>query len=128
MEDLLSAEVVTASGDIVRASTDENADLFWGLQGGGGNFGVVSWLEYRLHLVEMVTSGLIAYPFEQARNVLKFFREITSGLPYDLTLFGALLHAPDGMPNLAAIFGMPLRCRPARRRLRCNRLKSSARR
>jgi FAD/FMN-containing dehydrogenase len=97
MDNLLSAEVVTASGNIVRASKDENADLFWGLQGGGGNFGAVSWLEYRLHPVETVTSGLIAYPFDRARDVLKFFREITSGLPDDLTIFGALLHAPDGM-------------------------------
>jgi len=97
MDNLLSAEIVTASGDIVRASKDENDDLFWGLQGGGGNFGAVSWLEYRLHPVETVTSGLIAYPFEQASDVLKFFREITSaGLPDDLAIFGALLHAPDG--------------------------------
>jgi FAD/FMN-containing dehydrogenase len=97
MDNLLSAEIVTASGDIVRASKEENADLFWGLQGGGGNFGAVSWLEYRLHPVGKVTSGLIAYPFERARDVLKFFREITSaGLPDDLAIFGALLHAPDG--------------------------------
>ena len=97
MDNLLSAEVVTASGDIVRASKDENADLFWGLQGGGGNFGAVSWLEYRLHPLGTVTSGLIAYPFDRARDVLKFFREITSGLPDELTIFGALLHAPDGV-------------------------------
>ena len=97
MDNLLSAEVVTASGDILRASKDENADLFWGLQGGGGNFGAVSWLEYRLHPVGTVTSGLIAHPFDCARDVLKFFREITSGLPDDLTIFGALLHAPDGV-------------------------------
>ena len=96
MDNLVSAEVVTASGDIVRASKEENADLFWGLQGGGGNFGAVSWLEYRLHPVGTVTSGLIAHPFDRARDVLKFFREITSGLPDDLTIFGGLLHAPDG--------------------------------
>ena len=97
MDNLLSAEVVTASGDILRTSKDENADLFWGLQGGGGNFGAVSWLEYRLHPVGTVTSGLIAHPFDRARDVLKFFRELTSAvLPDDLTIFGALLHAPDG--------------------------------
>ena len=96
MDNLVSAEVVTASGDILRASKEENADLFWGLQGGGGNFGAVSWLEYRLHPVGTVTSGLIAHPFDRAREVLKFFREITSGLPDDLTIFGGLLHAPDG--------------------------------
>jgi FAD/FMN-containing dehydrogenase len=97
MDNLLSAEVVTASGDIMRASKDENADLFWGLQGGGGNFGAVSWLEYRLHPVGTVTSGLIAHPLDCARDVLKFFQEITAGLPDDLTIFGALLHAPDGV-------------------------------
>ena len=96
MDNLLSAEVVTAAGGILRASKDENADLFWALQGGGGNFGAVSWLEYRLHPVGTVTSGLIAHPFDNARDVLKFFREITSDLPDDLTIFGALLHAPDG--------------------------------
>jgi FAD/FMN-containing dehydrogenase len=96
-DNLISAEIVTASGDIVRASKDENADLFWGLQGGGGNFGAVSWLEYRLHPVGTVTSGLIAYPFDRARDVLKFFREITGELPDELTLFGALLHSPDGV-------------------------------
>ena len=96
MDNLVSAEVVTASGDILRTSKDENADLFWGLQGGGGNFGAVSWLEYRLHPVGTVTSGLIAHPFDRARDVLKFFRAITSGLPDDLTIFGGLLHAPDG--------------------------------
>src|SRR5262245_24358220 len=97
MDNLLSAEVVTAAGEIVRASKEENSDLFWGLQGGGGNFGAVSWLEYRLHPMGTVTSGLIAYPFDRARDVLKFFREITSaGLPDDLAMVGALLHAPDG--------------------------------
>ena len=97
MDNLVSAEIVTASGNILRTSKDENADLFWGLQGGGGNFGAVSWLEYRLHPVGTVTSGLIAHPFDRARDVLKFFREITSAvLPDDLTIFGALLHAPDG--------------------------------
>jgi FAD/FMN-containing dehydrogenase len=96
MDNVVSAEIVTASGDILRTSKDENADLFWGLQGGGGNFGAVSWLEYRLHPVGTVTSGLIAHPFDRARDVLKFFRKITSGLPDDLTIFGALLHAPDG--------------------------------
>ena len=97
MDNLVSAEIVTASGDILRTSKDENADLFWGLQGGGGNFGAVSWLEYRLHPVGTVTSGLIAHPFDRARDVLKFFRDITSAvLPDDLTIFGALLHAPEG--------------------------------
>ena len=102
-DNLISAEVVTAAGEILRASKDENADLFWGLQGGGGNFGAVSWLEYRLHAVGTVTSGLIAYSFEQARDVLRFFREITSKLPDELTIFCVLLHAPDGARIVALV-------------------------
>jgi FAD/FMN-containing dehydrogenase len=95
-DNLVGAEVVTAAGDVVRASNDENADLFWGLRGGGGNFGVASWLEYRLHPLGLVTSGLVALPFEQARDMLTFYREATTSLPDELTLFAGLLHAPDG--------------------------------
>ena len=95
-DNLIGAEVVTAAGDVVRANHDENADLLWGLRGGGGNFGVVSWLEYRLHPIGPVTSGLIAYPFERARDMLRFYREATMSLPDELTLFAGLLHAPDG--------------------------------
>lgn len=96
-DNLISAEVVTAAGDVVRASAEENADLFWALRGGGGNFGVVSWFEYRLHAVGPVTSGHVAHPMERARGVLQFYRELTSSAPDELTLH-ALLHAPDGMP------------------------------
>jgi FAD/FMN-containing dehydrogenase len=76
-DNLIAAEVVTAAGEVVRASAEENRDLFWGLRGGGGNFGVVSWFEYRLHPVGPVTSGLVAHPIERARDVLRFFREVT---------------------------------------------------
>jgi FAD/FMN-containing dehydrogenase len=96
-DNLIAAEVITASGDVLRASADENADLFWALRGGGGNFGVVSRFEYRLHALGPITSGLIAYPVDQARNVLRFFRELTSALPDDFTIFGGLLHAPNGV-------------------------------
>lgn len=103
-DNLLSAEVVTASGDVVRASDGENADLLWGLRGGGGNFGVASWLEYRLHPVGPVTSGLVAHPFDRARDVLRFYRDMSASLPDELTLFAGLLHAPDGSgARLAAI-------------------------
>jgi FAD/FMN-containing dehydrogenase len=89
-DNVLSVELVTASGDIVQASDKENADLFWGLRGGGGNFGVASWLEYRLHPVGPVTSGLVAHPFECARDVLRFYRDVAASLPDELTLFGGL--------------------------------------
>lgn len=95
-DNLISAEVVTAAGDVVRASVEGDRDLFWGLRGGGGNFGVVSWFEYRLHPVGPVTSGLVAHAIERARDVLQFFREVTSSVPDELTLSGGLLHAPDG--------------------------------
>jgi FAD/FMN-containing dehydrogenase len=109
-DNLIAAEVVTASGDVLRASENENADLFWALRGGGGNFGVVSWFEYRLHPVGPVTSGLIAYPIDQARDVLRFFRGITSALPDDLAIFGGLLHAPDRI-QIAVL--MVCHCGPA---------------
>jgi FAD/FMN-containing dehydrogenase len=97
-DNLLAAEVVTAAGEILRASKDDNADLFWAIQGGGGNFGAVSWFEFRLHPVGPVTSGMIAFPFDKARDVLKFFRDMTVGLADELTIFGGLLHGPDGTP------------------------------
>ena len=96
LDNLVSAEVITAPGDVVRASEKDNADLFWALRGAGANFGVVSWLEYRLHPVGPVTSGIVAHPFAQARELWRFFRETTASLPDEVTLFAGLLHAPDG--------------------------------
>jgi FAD/FMN-containing dehydrogenase len=96
LDNLLAAEVVTASGEIVVASEKDNPDLFWALRGGGGNFGVVTWFEYRLHPVARMTSGLVAHPFDNAADVLRLYRDATRSSPDELTLFGALLHAPDG--------------------------------
>ena len=96
VDNLLSAEMVTASGEVLRASEDEHADLFWGLRGGGSNFGVVSSFEYQLHPVGPVVSGLVAHTIDNAKEVLRFYREFTASLPDDLTVFGGLVHAPDG--------------------------------
>jgi FAD/FMN-containing dehydrogenase len=96
LDNLLSAEVVTASGDVLRASEKDNADLLWAVRGAGANFGVASWLEYRLHPVGPVTSGLVAHPIAQARQALRFFRDMTEALPDETTLFASLLHSPDG--------------------------------
>ena len=74
-DNLLSADVVTADGRFVTASADENPGLFWGLRGGGGNFGIVTSFEYRLHPVSMVLGGLLIYPFEHARGVIKAYDE-----------------------------------------------------
>ena len=94
---LRAAEIVTAAGDVVRASHEEHADLFWGIRGGGGNFGVATWLEYEVHPVgPIVTAGLVAHPFAVARDVLRFYRDLTASLPDELSVFAGLVHAPDG--------------------------------
>ena len=105
LDNLLSVELVLADGRVVRADENENDDLFWALRGGGGNFGVATTLEYRLHEVgPAITGGLIAYPFEDAWDVLRYFRDVTAKLPDEFTVFGGLVHAPDGSgAKLAAI-------------------------
>ena len=96
-DNLISAEVVTADGRVLTASDEENEDLFWGIRGGGGNFGVVTSFEYRLHPVgPIVTGGLVIHPFEAARDFMRFMREYTTDLSDEMTLFVGLLHAPDG--------------------------------
>lgn len=97
MDNLRSAEVVTATGEVIQASRAENPDLFWALRGGSGNFGVVTSFEFDLHPVgPMVTGGLVAYPLERAPDLLRFLREFAATLPDELTVFAGLLHAPDG--------------------------------
>ena len=97
VDSLRAVELVTAAGEVVRASADEHPDLFWALRGGGGNFGVATWLEYDLHPVgPTVTGGLVAHPFAAARDVLRFYRDFTTSLPDELTAFAGVLHAPDG--------------------------------
>lgn len=111
LDNLVSAEVVTADGKVLVASADDHADLFWGLRGGGGNFGIVTCFEFALHSVgPMVTGGLVVHPFAKAGEVLRFYRDCTSNLGDDMMVFGALTHAPDGSgmkmaAMLAAHFG-----------------------
>ncbi|MGG5819109.1 FAD-binding oxidoreductase [Falsiroseomonas sp. HW251] len=107
LDNLLSAEVVLADGRVVTASSEQNADLFWALRGGGGNFGVVTSFEYRLHPVgPLVTGGLIAWPFAAAWDVLRHFRDVTANLPDEFTVFGGLVHAPDGSGEKLAVMVM----------------------
>jgi FAD/FMN-containing dehydrogenase len=92
---LLAAEVVTADGRLLRASEDENADLFWGLRGGGGNFGVVTQFEYRLHEIgPMVAGGMVLWPMEQAREVLRFYRDWMESAPDEVGGGAAVVIAP----------------------------------
>jgi len=102
IDNLESAEVVTATGDVVRASATENADLFWALRGGGGNFGVVTRFEFRLHPVGPdVLCGLIVYPMSEAKSVLRQYRDFMAGAPDELTVWTVLRKAPP-LPFLPA--------------------------
>jgi FAD/FMN-containing dehydrogenase len=95
VDNLLSVDVVTAEGEHLTASGDENPDLFWGIRGGGGNFGVVTSFEYRLHPVgPTVLAGPIFHPLEDAREVLAFYREFIATAPDELTTIFELSVAP----------------------------------
>jgi FAD/FMN-containing dehydrogenase len=97
LDNLLSVELVAADGRAMRASAEENPDLFWAIRGGGGNFGVVTSFEYRLFQVgPVVTGGLIAYPFDSAREMLRFYRDFTGSVTDECEVAATLVHAPDG--------------------------------
>jgi FAD/FMN-containing dehydrogenase len=96
VDNLLGVEMVDAEGRILRANAEENENLYWAVRGGGGNFGVAARFDFRAHPLGMVTAGLVAHPFSVAREVLQYYRELTSSPPEDLTVFAGLLHAPDG--------------------------------
>lgn len=97
IDNLRSAQIVTADGRVVTASDSTNADLFWGIRGGGGNFGIAASLEYTVHPVgPLITAGLAAHPFANATAALRFFSRTTVALPDELTLFAGLTYAPDG--------------------------------
>jgi FAD/FMN-containing dehydrogenase len=93
-DNLRAAEIVTADGRLVRASATQNAELLWGLRGGGGNFGVVTAFEYDLHPVSTVLGGLVLHPAERATEVLRFFRDFVSTAPDELTCLAAFITAP----------------------------------
>jgi FAD binding domain/Berberine and berberine like len=94
-DNLVGANVITADGRLVHASAEENSDLFWGLRGGGGNFGVATTLEYRLHPVgPTVLAGLLFFPGEAARDVLTGWRALTASMPDELTTMAVLTTAP----------------------------------
>jgi FAD/FMN-containing dehydrogenase len=103
-DNLLSVELVTANGDVLRVDAGTHPDLFWALRGGGGNFGVATSLTYRLSPVATVTGGLIAHPIDAAGDLLRFYRDAVADVSDDLTVFAALTHAPDGSGHkLAAL-------------------------
>jgi len=93
-DNLVSAEVVTADGQVVLANEAEYADLFWALRGGGGNFGVVTTFEYRLHPVGEIYGGPVVYPVDRAEDVLRFYREYLAEAPEELGGFVGFHRAP----------------------------------
>jgi FAD/FMN-containing dehydrogenase len=105
VDNLLSVDLVTADGRRLTASERQHPDLFWALRGGGGNFGVATAFEYRLHPVgPTVIGGFVGHRFAQAREALRFYRDVTGAASDELTAFAGLLHAPGGSnAKIAAI-------------------------
>ena len=94
--------MVTASGEFLTASETENVDLFWGLRGGGGNFGIATSFEYQLYSVSTVLGGMILYPFDQAEERPgQFYRDFIKSSPDELNTMGVLLTTPDAVPAAA---------------------------
>jgi FAD/FMN-containing dehydrogenase len=109
VDNLVSVDLVTAEGDVLTASEDENPDLFWGVRGGGGNFGIATSFEYRLHLVgPIVLAGPIFHALEDAPEVLRFYREFVAAAPDELTTIFELEMAPP-LPFLPEdVHGKPI--------------------
>ena len=101
IDNLLSAEVVLASGEVVQTSATQNPDLFWGIRGGGGNFGIVTSFEFQLHKIgPEVLSGLIVHPLAAAKDVLRFYREFLPTTPDEFACWFVVRKAPP-LPFLA---------------------------
>jgi FAD/FMN-containing dehydrogenase len=105
VDNLISIEVVTADGQLRRASLAEHPDLFWALRGGGGNFGVVTSFEYRLHPVSQVLGGMVLHPLDRATDMLRFYRDFCTTLPDEAEAYAALVTSPEGVPMAAMLLG-----------------------
>ena len=98
IDNLISADVVLANGNFVKANADENSDLFWAIRGGGGNFGVVTSFTFRLHPVDTIYGGPMLYELSEAAGVMKWYRELIHGAPDDLNGFFAFMTVPPAPP------------------------------
>jgi FAD/FMN-containing dehydrogenase len=103
VDNLLGCEVVTAAGEVVTADAATNPDLFWGLRGGGGNFGIVTSFLYRAHPVHTVLGGMVVHPRAEAEAVLRRYRDSIKDAPEELTIYEALVTTPDGDPAIATL-------------------------
>jgi FAD/FMN-containing dehydrogenase len=103
-DNLLSVDIVTADGQFLKVSDAENKDLFWGIRGGGGNFGIVTSFEYQLHPEgPQVLAGMVLHPFKKAKEVLKFYHDYSASIPDDMNTICALLTSPEGHPVVAIV-------------------------
>jgi FAD/FMN-containing dehydrogenase len=97
-DNLLSADIVTADGEFLTASADQHPDLFWGLRGGGGNYGVVTSFEYRVHPVGPVLAGMVVHPMRRAKEVLRYYCDFCRSCPDEMVAASALMTSADGEP------------------------------
>lgn len=102
-DNLLSVDVVTADGHLLKASSEENSDLFWGVRGGGGNFGIVASFEFRLHPLPGVLGGFLLYPMGRGKEVLELYREYAVTAPDELTVDVIITVWFDGTPVIALV-------------------------
>jgi hypothetical protein len=100
-DNLRSVEIVTADGQLRRADATENPDLFWGVRGGGGNFGVVTSFDYRLHPVGQMLAGVVFFPLEHAKDALRFYRDLMASAPDELMAYAVFLTSPEGVRMFA---------------------------
>ncbi len=102
-DNLLSVEIVTADGEVLTASEEENAELFWAVRGAGANFGIVTSFRYRLHPLGQIIGGMLLHPRNRAQELFAFHREFLRGTPDELDTTIGFLNSPDGMPLVGVI-------------------------
>ena len=103
-DNVIAADVVTADGELLRASATEHPDLFWAIRGGSGNFGVVTSFVYQLHPVGPLLTGSLVYPPAQTRDALRFYHEFSQSCPDELSTFGSLLTDDDDRTLMSVIY------------------------
>jgi hypothetical protein len=108
LDNLVSARVVLADGRVVTASNDEHQDLFWGLRGGGGNFGIVAEFEFKAHEAGTVLAGVVLHPMASARQTLRRFRDFEASAPEEFSGSALLFHFPQDPSAPEAMRGAPL--------------------
>jgi FAD/FMN-containing dehydrogenase len=105
VDNVIEMDVVTADAQLRHVSATDHPDLFWALRGGGGNFGVVTSMTFRLHPVGQILGGLVLHPLDRAADMLRFYRDFCTTLPDEAEAYAALLTSPDGAPVAAMLLG-----------------------